>query len=88
MGLGPLPWAQRRLGVAAGSDLEDQVGHIYAQKYSRGPGRKGFAFIYFLPSGMRPTQKVPRRPRQVPGQFPNCLDLEVIQKNISDRFYK
>ena len=25
VGLGPLPWAQRRLGVAAGSDVEDQT---------------------------------------------------------------
>ena len=50
------------------------VGHIYAQKY-RGPGTQGFAFIYFLPSGMRSTQKVPGTPARYQTSFPIALKL-------------
>ena len=61
------------------------VGHIYAQKL-QGPWHKGVCF-YLLPSfGDAFYTKSARRPRQVPGQFPNRL--EVIHKNVSDWFYK
>ena len=63
------------------------VGHVYAQK-RKGPGTKGFAFIHFLPSGFGGAfyTKRTRRPRQVPGQFPNRL--EVNKKDVSDWLYK
>jgi hypothetical protein len=39
---------------------------------------------------MRSTQKAPGAPasRQVPGQFPNRLEVEVIRKNVSGWLYK
>ena len=44
-------------------------------------------FFYLLLSfGGAFYTKNPRRPRQVPGQFPNRL--KVIHKNVSDWFYK
>ena len=56
------------------------VGHIYAQK-CRGPGTKGFGFIYFLPPGLRPTQKVPGTPaRCQAGQFPHRLGVTAFTK--------
>jgi hypothetical protein len=62
------------------------VGHVSPKHYRR-PGTKGFAFIYFLHPEMHSTYtKIPRRPRQVPGQFPNRL--EVIHKNIFGWVYK
>jgi hypothetical protein len=50
------------------------VGHIYAQKY-RGPGTWRFAFIYFVPSGMRSTQKVPGTSARCQASFPIALKL-------------
>jgi hypothetical protein len=50
------------------------VGHVYAQK-RRGPGTKGFAFIYFFPSGMRSTQKMPGAPARCQASFPIALKL-------------
>jgi hypothetical protein len=50
------------------------VGHISPKNYRR-PGTKGFAFIYFLPSGRRSTQKVPGAPARSQGSFPIALKL-------------
>jgi hypothetical protein len=55
-------------------------------KKLQAPWHKGVCF-YLLPSfGDAFYTKSPRRPRQVPGQFPNRL--EVIHKNVFDWFYK
>jgi hypothetical protein len=50
------------------------VGHISPKNYRR-PGTKGFAFIYFLPSGMRSTQKAPGAPARHQASFPIALKL-------------
>ena len=65
--------------VAAGAEFElpahyGWVGHISPKNYRR-PGTKGFAFIYFLPSGMRSTQKVPGAPARHQASFPIALKL-------------
>jgi hypothetical protein len=62
------------------------LGWTYLRIKAQGPWHKGACF-YFLPFfGGAFYTKSARRPRQVPGQFPNRL--EVIHKNVSDWFYK
>jgi hypothetical protein len=55
---------------------------------AQGPWHKGvWVCFYLLPSfGDALYTKNARRPRQMPGQIPNLL--EVIHKNVSDWFYK
>jgi hypothetical protein len=62
------------------------LGWPYLRIKAQGPWHKGACFD-FLPSfrGAFYTKSA-RRSRQVPGQFPNRL--EVIHKNVSDWFYK
>jgi hypothetical protein len=62
------------------------LGWPYLRMKAQGPWHKGACFD-FLPSfGGAFYTKSARRPRQVPGQFPNRL--EVIHKNVPDWFYK
>jgi hypothetical protein len=44
-------------------------------KLYRRPGTEGSAFIYFLPSGVRSTQKVPGAPARSQASFPIALKL-------------
>ena len=44
----------------------------FTKNYRR-PGTKGFAFIYFLPSGMRSTQKAPGAPTRSQASYPIAL---------------
>jgi hypothetical protein len=53
---------------------------------AQGPWHKGVCFYLLPPFGDTSYTISPRRPRQVPGQFPNRLG--VIHKNASDWFYK
>ena len=48
---------------------------MFTHKKNRGPGTKGFAFIYFLPSGLRSTQKVPGAPARCQASFLIALKL-------------
>jgi hypothetical protein len=59
---------------------------MFTHKSAGALAQKGACFN-FLPSfgGVFYTESA-RRPRQVPGQFPNRL--EVIHKNVPDWFYK
>jgi hypothetical protein len=62
------------------------LGWPYLRTKEQGPWHKGACFN-FLPSfGGAFYTKSARRPRQVPGQFPDRL--EVSHKNVSDWFYK
>jgi hypothetical protein len=58
---------------------------IFNQK-TTAPWHKGVCFNSLPSFGDAFSTKSARRPRQVPGQFPNRL--EVIYKNVSDWFYK
>jgi hypothetical protein len=67
-------------------DLGAWLGWSCLRTKKQGPWHKGVCF-YLLPSfGIAFYTKSSRRPRQVPGQFPNRL--EVIRKNVSGWFYK
>jgi hypothetical protein len=65
---------RKKLGIWGGELGYGWVGHVFAQNYRR-PGTKGFAFIYFLPSGMRSTQKVPGAPARSQANFPIALKI-------------
>ena len=68
--------------------IEIWLGWPCLRTKKQGPWHKGACFN-FLPSfggAFYTYTKSARRPRQVPGQFPNRL--EVIHKNVSGWFYK
>jgi hypothetical protein len=74
------------LNSLAVSSVELWLGWPCLRTEVQGTWYKGACFN-FLPSfGGAFYTKSARRPRQVPGQFPNRL--EVIHKNVSDWFYK
>jgi hypothetical protein len=60
---------------------------MFHQKTIGALAQRGLLLFNLLPSFWDAFYtKSPRRPRQVPGQFPNRL--EVIHKNVFDWFYK
>jgi hypothetical protein len=79
-------WTQKWFKISVGTSrkLFILLGWPCSRAKAQGPWHKGACFN-FLPSfGGAFYTKSAKRPRQVPGQFPNRLG--VIQKNASDWF--